>query len=492
MSYSPSAQSDCMSETRRIFKNTAALLVAQLTERGGAFLFTLLLLRTLHASGLGVYSAAVALHGLAVVIAEMGAPNLIVRELAKDRTKANRYILHCSIMGIVSGGGMTALLTVVIPYLGYSVEMAQSIHIALLAIIPGTLIGMQQAVFVAYQRVELQTYVACIFTILQLGTGYYLLSYGYAVTSLVVAFVVGAYGVAICRFFIIHAWVVPLRWEFHSSFALALLRELRVFAASSMLGGLLARPEIIILSFVETAAQVGLYSAALKLADVWNLLPDAYMANVFPVLSRSYYRAEREAQAIQNQAIQHLLTLSLPLAVGVAMIARPVVLLVYGPEFESASVLLCILTWSLPLSYLHCVFWRILIARGNQDANVRAQTITAVARLSSGCVLVRMFGGLGAATTTVMNLLLHCCLLAYFIRKDGIRLYLMLLSWRPAAATLIMGAFLFVASPQRSLWALIPEAIALYLSSLIVLHWLFRPAGQGAPAGAHSSQELGS
>ena len=458
-----------MSQSRQIFKNTAVLAISRLIDRASGVILAFFVSRILGATGLGIYAAAMAYYGLIAMAGEMGSTNLLVREIAKDRSQTNRYVVHVSVMATAVSAVVMVLSIVVVPYLGYSAELTSAIYLIILAMIPGTLSSIQEAVFVAHQRVEFETYTTFVTTIINIGISLYLLLNGYGIISLLIAFVITQYLVMICYFYIINRSITPIRWEFQLSFVLKLIQDIKAFAASSILGGLFARPEIIILSLVSAEAQIGFYSAALKVVDLWYLVPQTYMINIFPVLSRSYYLGDQKSQIIQDKSIKYLLALSLPLTVGVMVTAEPIVALFYGPGFGPSAAALRLLAWNMPLYCLHALLWRILAARGQQDAVLRVQVITIVSRLASGYLLIGALASLGAAIATPANLLLHTLLLALYIKRDGTPIHFLRLGWRFALAALGMGVLTWALSDQLQLWALVPLGAAIYMALVYVL-----------------------
>ena len=75
-----------MSTPRSIFTNTVALFIARAGYMVGSILLVFFLSRMLQAEGLGSYSTAMALFGLAELACKLGLSNFIPRELVKDLT----------------------------------------------------------------------------------------------------------------------------------------------------------------------------------------------------------------------------------------------------------------------------------------------------------------------------------------------------------------------------------------------------------------------
>jgi O-antigen/teichoic acid export membrane protein len=458
-----------MIQAHQILKNTVALAISRCVERAGTFVLAFFVSRILGASGLGIYSTAMVYYGLVAIAAEMGAGNLLVREIAKDRAKTSRYLIHLGFLAMVVSVLATALSVVLVPHLGYSRELAASVYVVLLAATPGILRRIQETVFVAYQRVEFITYTTLATTFVNLGVCLYLLKRGHGVMSLVAAFVLIQYLINVLYFVFTACYVTKLEWDFNFRFACNLIREIRSFAGSSLLSGFFSRPEILILSLMKNEAAIGFYSAALRLADVWQLIPESYMTNVFPVLSKSYHVADQKPQLILDKSIKYLLAASLPLSAGIFVAARPIIHVVYGFGFEPSVVVLRLLAWSIPLACLLAVLWRALVARGQQDLVLRVDMVSTFGRLAAGYWLVSSFSSLGAAMTTLVSLLFHDLLLAAYLRRDGTRVNLFRLGWRPALAAFGMGILIWPLSRQLQLWVLIPLAAAVYLTLSIYL-----------------------
>src|SRR3989442_6965164 len=109
-----------MNESRQIFRNTVVLTISILAERVSSIFLTLFISRVLHATGLGIYSATMAYYSLITLTARMGTTSFLVHEIAKDRSKTNRYVVHLSVMGTVAGALIMTLSSVAPPHLCFS------------------------------------------------------------------------------------------------------------------------------------------------------------------------------------------------------------------------------------------------------------------------------------------------------------------------------------------------------------------------------------
>jgi O-antigen/teichoic acid export membrane protein len=460
-----------MSEARLVLRNTAVLGVARIIERSSGLVLALLISRELGAVGLGVYATATAYFGVISQAGEAGATNLLIREISKDRTRASAYIVHTSVMASALSLALMGIAWGVIPLLGYSPDLTRALEVIVLAILPGTLNTIQEAAFIAFQRAEFETLTTFVGSLVRIAASVALLASGYGVVSLVAVLVAVEYAATIAYFLIINRFLVRLRWELRRSIALEIVREIRAFTGLSLIGGIFARPEVIILSLVATEVQVGFYTAALKIVDLFQFIPQVYMTNVYPVLSRSFHLADGRAQEIQDLALKYLLAFALPLSAGLLFAAEPIIEAFYGPGFDRSVLLLQILALNLPLYCLHSVLWRVLAARGRQGLVLRVQVVTTLTRLGTGTVLISALRSLGAALTTPASLVFHTALLAWKVKSDGSRVPVARLGWRFAAAAALMGIAVLLVGETLPLFAVVPMAAVLYAGLLLP----FRP-----------------
>ncbi|MGI9658367.1 MAG: flippase [Gaiellaceae bacterium] len=459
-----------MSEARTIFRNTSFLAASRVVERLATLALIFVVARALGASSLGVYAAAVAFYGLFTVAGDFGASNLMVREIARDRSVAAKYLLHLGAAGILLAALATAGAWLVIPHVGLEPDLETGFLIVTLATIPGALRILQESVFVAYQRLEFQAGVTFVVSLITVAATITLIALGYGVTSLIVAFVVVRWAMVFVYAALLQRFIVSLRcrWSFHTLWAQ--LVEVRAFAGLSLLGGLFARPEVIILAAVVGTTQAGYYSAAMRVVLVWQIIPQTFMVNVFPVLSAAYKKKADEFKRIPEKASKYLLAITLPLAAGMIVAAEPIVELIYGSEFEPAVSVMRVLAIALPFFSVNSVLWRVLVARDKQGRVLGVFSVAVVMRLTLAIVLAVAFGALGAAVAATSVIVLYNLALAVLVRMAGVDLRVLPLIERFLPATVFMAVVGWLLVPVLALWFLVPVTAAVYAVAV----WLLR------------------
>jgi O-antigen/teichoic acid export membrane protein len=454
---------------RRIGKNTVVLLIARVISRGSTLILTLMIAASLGADDLGVFSAAVAVSGALSIASEAGAVQYVIRELSKEPSRTGSYVVHLSALAVPLALVVTLLAEVVVRHVGYTSELEQGVSIVLLLVLPRVLNGIQAAVFIAHGRTEFETITTFASSSIHVALSAVLLQSGQGVEAVLISLVAMQYLITACYFTLIQRYIARLPLELDLRLMWRLVGEVKAFAASSALGALFARPEVILLSLFATPAQVGYYSAAMRIAEVWLFVPQVFMSNVYSALSRSEHERDGRFLPIQGKAIKYTLAFCLPLTAGMAAAADPIISTLFGDGFQDSVTPLQLLALSLPFASLMEVFWPSLFARGRQDSVLRIQLVMVAVRLGVGSWLAATLAALGAAIATLTSCVIHLTLLVGAARRHGGHAPIVSSGWRLGLAATATGAVTWLVAEQIDIWLAIPVAAASYLAAVVLL-----------------------
>jgi O-antigen/teichoic acid export membrane protein len=456
--------------TRRLFKNTIALTIVSAGQLLGNIVLFFYLSRLLQAEGLGIYSTVLAIFQTISLGCGIGFNYLLPRDLPKDLSQTNRYLIHA---GLVSGA--TALLLIIgldllIPHLGYLPQTQAGLYIISSALFSESLGVVLFAIFIAHQKAEFITATGLMNILGRISVSLLALHLGFGVIGLIVVYVFFSYLSILVNLFFLKRYILVPHWEFDWQFLLQMLRDLKVFAALALLNALFSQSEVLILSLTRGETQVGYYSAALKLVTIWSMVPSSYMTALFPVLSATFQDSRQKAINLQNRSLKYLSALAFPLAVGMTVTAGGIIPLIYGPTFQESIGTLRLLSWYLPLVFCNMVLWRILAVRGEQRIVFSVQLITEILQASLALLLTPKYGCQGAAWALLGGNLAYTLCHVYYVKRDKTPLPLVRLSWRFVLASAVMGLFAWYFTPRLHLFLLIPGAAVVYLAML----WMLR------------------
>jgi len=149
---------------------------------------------------------------------------------------------------------------------------------------------------------------------------------------------------------------------------------------------------------------VGVYSAAVRISEVWYFVPLAIVASNFPAVLDARARGDdgqyyRLIQRLYDVAVW----LCLAVAVPMTFLSDLIVGVLFGSAYSAAGPILTIHIWGSVFVFLGYVSTRWFIAENRQVLTMQRTFLGAALNVTLNFVLIPRFGGLGAATATVIS-----------------------------------------------------------------------------------------
>lgn len=220
--------------------------------------------------------------------------------------------------------------------------------------------------------------------------------------------------------------------------------------ASAFFGLMIYNADLIFLRIFRERTDVGHYAAAYALISFLVNLGIAYSMSLLPTLTRlADETAER--RRLYHAAHVHVVALGLPVAVGGALLARPIVGLVFGSGYDAAAPALAILIWSIPIGLLRDLPVVALMAGGREGTILRLTAVAAVLNLGLNLALVPPYGIAGAAVATLITEAARMGIFVASARRLDFRAPSPRRYARPAAAAVVMAGVLLLLGPRHAL-----------------------------------------
>jgi O-antigen/teichoic acid export membrane protein len=179
-------------------------------------------------------------------------------------------------------------------------------------------------------------------------------------------------------------------------------RVLRLSAPLALYAGLLLlspRVEGLVLSWVGTGDEVGLFIAALNLLWPLSLVPNAVAAGAMPALTREALAGEG---MVRRRTAATLALLAAPAAAGLLIVAPALVPFLLGEAFAPAAAWLRILALALVPLFLNGLLSWALIAAERASLLPRLVATRITVALALAAILVPRYGATGAAAGFVV------------------------------------------------------------------------------------------
>ena len=124
--------------------------------------------------------------------------------------------------------------------------------------------------------------------------------------------------------------------------------------------------DTVILGTLAGSAAVGQYGPATRLFGVALVLPGIIGAVTAPLLSRLGVEAGADFTRVGRKTLVLLVTAAVPLTIGLASFAHPLITTIYGASYRAAVPVLVVLSLSILPMFLNVQFSQVLTARDQQ------------------------------------------------------------------------------------------------------------------------------
>jgi PST family polysaccharide transporter len=191
----------------------------------------------------------------------------------------------------------------------------------------------------------------------------------------------------------------------------ALLSKSWPLALSSIAIIVYTRTDQIMLQHLCQDASVGVYAAALKLAEVWYTIPTIVTASVFPFILSSRAKDPGLYKERFFALLRILVMVAIVVATIVTFTAGFFIDLLFGSAFADSISILRIQIWSSVFVFLGVASGSWLIAEGLQLHSFFRTLAGALINIVANLILIPSYGALGAAIGTFISQLIA----AYFM-----------------------------------------------------------------------------
>lgn len=359
--------------------------------------------RVLQPEGIGKVSFATSFISYFCMFAQLGIPTYGVRACAKvrddkrDLTKVAQELLWINmIMSIISYIVLSGVLLTVPKF-----KTDKMLYIIVSMTIILNAIGMEWL----YRALEQYTYItirSVVFKAVALVLMFFLIheSDDYVLYGGITIFAASASN--ILNFINAHNYIgmKPLKnYNFRRH-----IKPIVIFFAMSCATTIYTNLDTVMLGFMKTNADVGLYNAAVKIKSVLVSIVTSLGAVLLP---RASYYVEKgmmeEFRAVSKKAIHFVFLIAMPLMVYFIIYARPCVLFLSGEAYSGAvRPMQIIMPTLLFIGLSNLLGIQMLIPMGKEKIVLYSEIIGAVVDLGLNAVLIPVYAATGAAIGTVV------------------------------------------------------------------------------------------
>ena len=352
-------------EGRPLGRNISSLAGAQLVTWTMTLLWTLVVPRALGPAGWGLVVSALSVSGVAGIVLGLGTRTYLVRELVVDRAAAATLLGTALILRLLLAP-LFAASVIAYAWLSQSGHEARLVLYLLAASTLLTLLAEpMQAGFQAIERMQYLAYSDIINKSAQSLTGIALVVLGFRATGIAVNLAVVAGAIIVLNAFWLRR-IVRIDLRTNTRKLVHMAQQSLAYWAFGVFSMLYLWIDTIMLSLMTRPEVVGWYGAPIRLFQTLMFLPVLLSTAWLPRLVAAFEEGAERVRTAARMPLELVLVLSVPIAAGTAILAGPVIHLLYGSAYANAVPVMIVLGLCIPPMYLNIMLAAVLVAEKRQ------------------------------------------------------------------------------------------------------------------------------
>lgn len=457
-----------MGATRTFFKNSAMITLSLMVNKLLSFVFFLAIVRYLGNDGFGKYSFVFAVMTFFTIMAGFGMDGLTVREVARDRSCSNKYLVNTIALKSILVAVSWLIIVVLVMVMGKDRDTNLAIGFIALGLLPDTLLGSFKNIFSGHERMEYNTLIEIVFRLLVVALGFgamflHLPFIWFFITSCIASFIT----LALC-FSVYRRFITSFSFELEPR----LWKEMAVTSLPFLLNGLFItlyfRIDTVMLSFMTNDAAVGWYNAAHSMTDALLFIPAAVNGAIYPIFTRLHHDTRSGLDLAFTTSFRYMIYLALPIAMGTTFLAADIMKLFFPPEYAVATVALQILIWSVAIIFLNALMSPLLYSAHRQKLVATVSMLMAIFNVLLNLVVIPRYSFNGASVVTAVTEAIGFAWMLYYIRRTFMPVPFFMPLLRSGGACLIMAAILWLTASLHPGLRILAGATAYGIALVIV------------------------
>ncbi|WP_100753533.1 flippase [Vibrio salilacus] len=207
-------------------------------------------------------------------------------------------------------------------------------------------------------------------------------------------------------------------FKFNKNMAFSLLRESWPLILASIASMINMRIDQVMLSNMAGYEVVGNYAAAVRIAEIWLILPVLIGKSVFPAIISAKSQSLDLYRTRIFSSIKYMSYFAIPFVLIVSSFSSNIIHLLYGSQFSNAGHYLSLYIWTgLPYVVLFSL-GQVVLAESLTKWSLYITIVTVVINVTFNYLLIPIYGGVGAIVVTLLAAYIGQAILLLVVYKN--------------------------------------------------------------------------
>lgn len=401
-----------------VAKNTVWL---SLSNYGGRLVKAAIVIygaRVLDTAGYGVFSYALTLAGFVSLFLDPGINSILMREASKaseeDRMKIFSTTFFMKAVLVVCG---VLAVIFIAPYFSTLPGAITLLPFVALILSFDTFRGFFSSLMDAQEKMEWDALAFLITNLAIVIFGFIFLALSPTSKSFTGAYAVGTGIGALAALIFVFPYLRKSLSHFSANLIGPIIRSAWPFAVIGALGLLLTNTDILIISWMRSASDVGIYSGVIRIVQMIYLVPGIVQTSTLPLFSRLAKKDNERFRSVFERTLGFIFLASAPLALGGVILGTQIMGLIFGPAYQAGGMALKVLMVSMLFDFPASIIAAAVFAYDHQKGLIISSTIAGVANVLFDILLIPHFGITGSAFATLGAQILSNWYLWHMMKK---------------------------------------------------------------------------
>lgn len=365
----------------------------------------------------GLYTVALAYFAIISSIADFGFNRFLIREVAKDESKAPQLLSNIVLLRLVLTSVLFAIFSIILYFLDADKMRVSLILLATLAILPQAVALTFDAIFVAIQKLQFSAVSLFISSLTTAFLGFLLVSNGLGPLGAVNALILGQ----VAYLLVLLIFLYKFKLLVFSKIKLAIIKKTMMgslpYGLLSVLGLLYFRIDTVLLSYLRGNFETGIYGVAYKFLEAVTFIPSAFSMALLPVLARLHDSSAKDVKRLYFKSFKIMLGLGLAVFLGYILVL-PEIIKIMLPNYLSSIEAIKILSLAIPFMLIHVPAVSVLLSTDKYLSNVLVLSVFALSfNITANLIFIPRFGFIAASWITVASEILSFSIFFLFTKS---------------------------------------------------------------------------
>jgi O-antigen/teichoic acid export membrane protein len=389
---------------QKYFQNTGWLFVSRILSALVSFLTTIFIARKIGPENFGQLSYALSFVGIFSFLSSLGLDNVLYRDLIKYPEKKKEYLGSALTLRLIAGTLVTTIIVIMAIF--FAKDDVSRVLIFILA--SGCIFNSFQIVNYEFQAQVKSIYpsiisflVTLILNILKI----LILVSGKGVIYLAFVLLFESILYAVFYWFAYEKKIEGsiFEWKFNMEISRNLLKDSWPLMFTSAFMLIYSRIDQILIKNMIDAHAVGIYDAAVKVAEVWYFIPGIIVSSLFPAIVNAKKTSEILYYARLKKLFITLIFIAIAIALPVSILAPFIINLIYGSAFMDGVIILQIYVWSCLGTFLSILTNSYLVTENHRAILFFQSFVPMVLNIMLNLLWIPKYGIVGSAYATLIS-----------------------------------------------------------------------------------------